>query len=176
MQHHQKVIVCTNSNGKGKAIYYENDNGKVTKKEKPINSLAELEKVHADLGFEATDADEFFDFSVPSPFGILDGFLSNLFAQPALASGEQTEEDEENQNLMPEGIDINKHRTRLQEIKKKKQETEAARQQNEKARKYLLAQKKELEKIKRELQAEGDTEGVADVEADIQKIETALES
>lgn len=172
MTYHQKAIVYTSdNNGQGKAVYWEDDNGKVTKKVKKIKSSDEIEKVYKDFGFNdpLLNSENFMNFSIPSPFNLLSGFVDNLFDKPQTYFLDETK-----QHLLPEGVDLGKHYKRLEELQEKKRLANLEKQRLEEEKRYLQKQIEELKIVKKELQDEGDTEGAKEAEKDMHKIEEKL--
>lgn len=135
MSYHQKAIVYTSDEkGQGKAVYREDDNGKITKKTKKIKSPDEIEKIYQNFGFNdpMLDVEEFLNFSVPSPFRILSGFADNFFGNRSATMIGEPQKD-----VLPKGVDVEKHRQRLRDLQEKKEEE----------KKYLQSQLEELKNI-----------------------------
>ena len=174
MTYHQKAIVCTSdSQGRGKAVYYEDDNGKVTKKTKKFEYPNEMEDLYQKFGFDdhILNMEQFMNFSIPSPFGLLSGLADNFFgSRPMAMIGESLKD------ILPEGVDVNKHRQRLRDLQEKKAQEEQEKQEKEEEKKHLQEQLEELKNIKKDLKEWGDTDGAKEVEEDIKRIEDKLNS
>jgi len=172
MTYHQKAILCTSDNkGQGKATYWEDRNGKVTKKTKNFKSPTEIEKIYQKFKFDdpMIDIEEFINFSIPSPFGILSELADNFLGSKSIPKSTPSHQD-----VLPKGVDIQKHRQRLKNMQEKKKQKEQEKQKKEEDIKYLKVQLKELKNIKKELNNYGDEEGSKEIDEDIKKIEDKI--
>jgi len=173
MTYHQKAIVYTSdSKGKGKAVYWEDDNGKITKKTKNINSQSDVENIYKQFGFDdpILDVERFMNFNISSPFRLLSGLADNFFGNSFV-----NQNIEENQkSILPEDVEIDKHRKRLEELREKKRIENQKEAEKEQEKKYLQCNLEELKNIKKELKNGGDIEGVKSIEEDIKKIEEKM--
>lgn len=172
MIYHQKAVICTSDDkGQGKAVYWEDDNGKVTKKTKKFNSPEEMDKVYQGFGLneELIDTEKFWDFNIPSPFSLLSNFADNFFNNSSAPIS-----SEPKGNILPEGVNLEKHRNRLRDFQEKKRKEEQAKENKEKEKKYLQSQIKELKSINKELKKANDDEGINAINKDIKKIEEKI--
>jgi len=173
MTYHQKAIIYTSdSNGKGKAVCFEDDNGKITKKTKNINSQNDIDNVYKQFGFDdpILDVERFMNFNISSPFRLLSGLADNFFGNRL----QNEDVSVDRGDILPDGVDINRHRERLAELREKKRIENEKEAQKEEEKKYLQSQLEELKKIKKELKKGEDNEGANLIEEDIKKIEEKI--
>ena len=172
MTYTQKATFCTSDDqGQGEAFFWEDNNGKITKITKKINSPNEIEDIYKNFDFNdpPLDIEEFINFSFPSPFKAFGSLANNLFS-PKLKS----KPDPNKQHFLPKEINIEKHRLKLQEIQKRRQEKELKQQEKEEKIKYLQHQIEELKEIKKEFKKEEEKEGLKDLENDINILENEI--
>lgn len=172
MSYNQKAVVYTyDDTGGGKVVYWEDDNGKVTKKSKKFASKEEMDKICEELGVNKPGFNEesFFDFRMPSAFDMLNNFTDGFFGRPFGGFFADPEP-----NLLPSGVDINQHRQRLHELHEKKMSEERAKQESIGKQRFMQSRLEELKAIRSELMDGGDQEGVANVEKDIRTLEEEI--